>query len=110
MPVPAIAAPKGSWAQRPGAARWSPLLVFGQTSLFVYWVHVEIVYGFVTYPIRHEFSIAGALVGARVTAPNILVADDGILRRTRGGVRFARRHRGPRCRDRVVELGAQVTV
>ncbi len=25
--------------------RWSPLLVFGQTSLLVYWVHIEFVYG-----------------------------------------------------------------
>lgn len=49
------------WMQRPRATRWSPMVLFGQTSLFVYWVHVEIVYGFPTYPIRHEFSIARAL-------------------------------------------------
>jgi uncharacterized membrane protein len=49
------------WMQRPTSQRWSPMVVFGQTSLFVYWVHVEVVYGFPTYPIRHAFSIAGAL-------------------------------------------------
>lgn len=54
------------WARRPAAGGWSPLLVFGQTSLFVYWVHVEIVYGVLTYPIRHELSIAGALVAYAV--------------------------------------------
>lgn len=54
------------WAQRPTASRWSPLLVFGQTSLFVYWVHVEVVYGFPTLPIRHVFSIRGALVAYAV--------------------------------------------
>ena len=69
----------------PGAARWSPLLVFGQTSLFVYWVHVEIVYGFVTYPIRHEFSIAGALVAYAVFTVMML----GLA------VMWQRRERGP---------------
>lgn len=50
------------WMQRPRADRWSPMVVFGQTSLFVYWVHVEVVYGFPTYPLRHMLSIRGALI------------------------------------------------
>jgi len=50
------------WTQRPTADHWSPIVIFGQTSLFVYWIHVEIVYGFMTYPIRHELSIARWLV------------------------------------------------
>jgi uncharacterized membrane protein len=50
------------WMQRKHADRWSPMVVFGQTSLFIYWIHVEIVYGFPTYPLRHELSIAGVLV------------------------------------------------
>lgn len=50
------------WTKRPTADHWSPMVVFGQTSLFIYWIHVEIVYGFPTYPLRHELSIAGALV------------------------------------------------
>lgn len=54
------------WMQRPTAGHWSPIVIFGQTSLFVYWVHVEIVYGFMTYPIRHELSIAGWLVAYAV--------------------------------------------
>jgi uncharacterized membrane protein len=33
------------WSRRPTANRWSPLLVFGQTSLLIYWVHIEFVYG-----------------------------------------------------------------
>ena len=33
------------WAARPRADRWSPLLVFGQTSLLIYWLHIEFVYG-----------------------------------------------------------------
>jgi len=38
------------------------MIVFGQTSLFVYWIHVEIVYGFATYPLRHELSLLEWLV------------------------------------------------
>ena len=33
------------WMRRPTAGRWSPTIVFGQTSLLVYWVHIEVVYG-----------------------------------------------------------------
>jgi len=33
------------WLQRPTARHWSPMLVFGDSSLFVYWVHVELAYG-----------------------------------------------------------------
>jgi uncharacterized membrane protein len=45
------------WMKRPTAAHWSPMLLFGRTSLFVYWIHVEIVYGFLTYPLRSALSI-----------------------------------------------------
>ena len=37
---------------------WSPLVVFGQTSLFVYWIHVEIVYGIFTYPIHRSLPLS----------------------------------------------------
>jgi hypothetical protein len=54
------------WLKRPHADRWSPMVIFGRTSLFVYWVHVEVVYGFPTYPLRHALSIPGALVAYAV--------------------------------------------
>ena len=50
------------WMKRPTAAHWSPILLFGRTSLFVYWIHIEIVYGFFTYPLRSALSIEGWLV------------------------------------------------
>ena len=52
----------GAWAlvgQR-SAETWSPLVVFGQTSLFVYWIHVEIAYGVFTYPIRHSLPLSAS--------------------------------------------------
>jgi uncharacterized membrane protein len=46
------------WEQRPGAGRrWSPLQLMGQTSLFLYWVHVELVYGLVSHPLHGAFSL-----------------------------------------------------
>jgi uncharacterized membrane protein len=60
------------WMERPGATHWSPMLVFGRTSLFVYWVHVELVYGFPTYPLRSALSIPEWLIAyALFTAANL---------------------------------------
>jgi uncharacterized membrane protein len=49
------------WEQRPTAgARWSPVQLLGRTSLFVYWVHVELVYGLISRPLHGAFSLEGA--------------------------------------------------
>ena len=42
-------------------SNWSPLEEFGRASLFVYWIHVEMVYGFFSRPIRRALSLEGAL-------------------------------------------------
>ena len=41
---------------------WSPLEEIGRASLFVYWIHVEMVYGFFSRPIRRSLSLEEALV------------------------------------------------
>lgn len=52
------------WEQRPTAGRrWSPLQVLGRSSLFVYWVHVELVYGVISLPLHGAFSLGGAWIG-----------------------------------------------
>jgi len=52
------------WDQRPWKAsdRWSPLKTFGRSSLFIYWIHVEIVYGLVSLPLHRAFSLTGAWI------------------------------------------------
>lgn len=54
------------WSEKLWAGHWQPLVLLGQTSLFVYWVHVELVYGYFTKPISHKLpfwaSCAGVLV------------------------------------------------
>ena len=41
---------------------WSPIREFGVASLFVYWIHVEMVYGLVSLPLHQAFSLTGAWV------------------------------------------------
>jgi uncharacterized membrane protein len=53
-----------AWAHAPLRHKlfdWSPLEEFGRASLFVYWIHVEMVYGFFSRPIRRSLSLEGAL-------------------------------------------------
>jgi uncharacterized membrane protein len=50
------------WFRRPSAARWSPLVLFGRTSLFVYMVHVQLAYGIFSTPLHHALTFPEALV------------------------------------------------
>lgn len=50
------------WYQRPSAGRWSPIVLFGQTSLFVYWVHIEIAYGLIGVPLKKSLTVPEAFV------------------------------------------------
>jgi uncharacterized membrane protein len=42
--------------------RFRPLERFGRRSLFVYWIHVELVYGYASWPLRRHLPLWGALV------------------------------------------------
>jgi uncharacterized membrane protein len=50
----------GQGSGQPTGRPWSPLQVLGRSSLFVYWIHVELVYGLVSLPLHGAFSLAGA--------------------------------------------------
>ncbi len=74
-----------------GAATWgfSPIIQLGQTSLLVYWVHIEFVYGkFILLP-SHGNGIRGASWGLLVVFLGMLLLSIGRTawteRRTRGG-------------------------
>jgi uncharacterized membrane protein len=41
---------------------WSPLEVLGASSLFVYWVHLEMVYGVVATPLRRALTVPQAIL------------------------------------------------
>jgi uncharacterized membrane protein len=65
------------WMRRPTARRWSPLVLFGQTSLFVYWVHVEIAYGVFSYPIQHQLPLPWSI--AAFVALTLLMLGAAVL-------------------------------
>ena len=55
------------WEQRPSAGRrWSPIQLLGRTSLFVYWIHVELVYGLLSHPLHGAFSLPAAWLALAV--------------------------------------------
>ncbi|MEZ5316273.1 MAG: heparan-alpha-glucosaminide N-acetyltransferase domain-containing protein [Vicinamibacterales bacterium] len=56
-----VALAAGWWWWRGRAATRGPLLTFGRTSLFVYWIHVEVAYGVVSRPWHHALSLPRAL-------------------------------------------------
>jgi uncharacterized membrane protein len=50
-----------AWQQRSGGnEKWSPIQQLGRTSLFIYWIHVEMIYGLMTRPIHKTFSLPAA--------------------------------------------------
>jgi uncharacterized membrane protein len=42
------------------SSAWSPLQQLGRSSLFVYWIHVEMVYGLISLPLHKRLSHPGA--------------------------------------------------
>jgi len=43
-----------------------PLETLGRSSLFIYWIHVELVYGYATWPLHRRLSVWGALAACVV--------------------------------------------
>jgi uncharacterized membrane protein len=57
------------------AGRYSVLRQFGQTSLLIYWIHVDLCYGLVSRRFHHQLSLAQATVGfVLMTAAMFLVS------------------------------------
>ena len=53
-----------AWEKRPaGNERWSPLQQLGRTSLFIYWIHVEMVYGLLSLPLHHALTLRQTWLG-----------------------------------------------
>jgi uncharacterized membrane protein len=76
-----------AWEARPGGSRkWSPLRQLGRSSLFVYWIHVELVYGLISRPLHRSLSLSEAVIALFVFSALMLVcsiAKDRLVRRWR---------------------------
>ena len=51
-----------------------PLARLGRSSLFVYWIHVELVYGYTTWPIRGRLPLWGTVVAFAIFSVLMYVA------------------------------------
>jgi hypothetical protein len=81
--------------RRWGAGRWSPLEELGKASLFVYWVHVELVYGFWSQPLRKSLGFDAVLV-AYALFTGLLLGLVVLKKRIAEGLRGSSvRHQGP---------------
>ncbi|HEX7018498.1 MAG TPA: heparan-alpha-glucosaminide N-acetyltransferase domain-containing protein [Gemmatimonadaceae bacterium] len=46
------------WESRPAAGRrWSPMALLGRSSLFIYWIHVEMVSGLISLPLHKALGL-----------------------------------------------------
>lgn len=52
-----------AWERRRETPGWSPIQQLGRTSLFIYWIHVEMVYGVLSRPLHHALSYPQAFLG-----------------------------------------------
>ncbi len=71
---------------------WTPLIVMGRSSFFVYWIHVEMAYGSLANPLKRSLPLEGSILAALalsvvlygiVIAKNRLIASRGIPRSLR---------------------------
>ncbi|MGH9410826.1 MAG: heparan-alpha-glucosaminide N-acetyltransferase domain-containing protein [Vicinamibacterales bacterium] len=50
-----------TWERRASAGRrWSPMRLLGRSSLFIYWIHVEMVYGLISLPLHGALPLGGS--------------------------------------------------
>jgi uncharacterized membrane protein len=66
------------WGTRPGGEeRWSPLQQLGRTSLFIYWIHVELIYGHISRPLHGRLTLTQAAVAYVLFTALMLVCSVG---------------------------------
>lgn len=78
-----------AWSTRDRAGeRWSPLRQLGRTSLFIYWIHVEMLYGLISRPLHNSLSLRGALTALILFSTFMLLcsaAKEAVVGRWRAG-------------------------
>jgi uncharacterized membrane protein len=73
------------WMRLPIAAASSgPVVLFGRTSLFVYWVHVELAYGVLSYPLHQALPLWWSIPGFLAVTGVMYVAAEWWAARPKG--------------------------
>jgi peptidoglycan/LPS O-acetylase OafA/YrhL len=86
-----------AWNRRSSPAAWSPLQQMGRTSLFIYWIHVELVYGLISLKLHQALTHGQAWIAFAAFAFLMLgcsVLKDRVV--AVGASRFAVRGVAPR--------------
>ena len=52
-----------AWLIKRKSEAWSPTILLGRHSLFVYWVHVELAYGVFMRPWQKSFALWESMIG-----------------------------------------------
>lgn len=52
-----------AWERRRETVGWSPVQQLGRSSLFIYWIHVEMVYGRLSAPLHHSLTYLQSFIG-----------------------------------------------
>lgn len=58
--------PDSLWDRLALPRGWSPMEQLGRTSLFLYWIHVELAYGIFSRPLHKRLSFEGALLASTI--------------------------------------------
>jgi hypothetical protein len=78
-----------AWQSRPGGVqKWSPLRQMGRSSLFIYWIHVEMVYGLISLPLHKALTLPQSLLLFAVFSVFMLgcsIAKERVQKRFRKG-------------------------
>jgi uncharacterized membrane protein len=62
------------WHRRPrGETVFSPVQQLGRTSLFIYWIHIELIYGLMVRPLHKSLTLGQAWIGVAVFALLMLI-------------------------------------
>jgi hypothetical protein len=62
------------WYRRPrGGTAFSPLEQMGRTSLFIYWIHIELIYGLMVRPLHKALTLGQAGFGILIVALLMLI-------------------------------------
>jgi uncharacterized membrane protein len=75
------------WQLRPWRHRWSPVGQLGRTSLFIYWIHVEMVYGLMSRSLHRSLTLGEAwlaFVAFSVAMVPISLLKDAVVSRVKG--------------------------
>ena len=62
------------WHRRPrGETAFSPLQQLGRTSLFIYWIHIELIYGLMVKPLHKSLTLGQSWIGVAIFAVLMLI-------------------------------------